>query len=396
MVWFLGVNRDEAKEIVYDKYILYVYIMNAAEKEKPRKVTIEDGGSYRPTPSLNDDEIDLVWYSQKEINKFKVQAARDAGVDLFDIYNESPPSSFDSEREQQLVDVQHSQDEHKHSPNEHKQSPGQYKQSPDQYEQSTPTTPKEDLHMLWPDEQKPSPDTNPSEQGKDSWNVLKKFVMVGDFDSKFEDDATALTDAATCETTHQCSNDFNDFIDPDGREVCQRGLGFHFSRYRRNNRKSIRTSVLTWRDSMDSILLEKDGERDSLPPDKAKEVDDRRHEKSTRILAKLYRKYSKEEQELALWRGKMDYEIAYPQVCSFNTSNVDSNQSMMPSSNESLSIDESIKKRAAGGEENLSHAKSDQNLSGMRNAQSSTVSIKKRGAGNGDRHTSKRRHTLTN
>ena len=367
--------------------------MNAAEKETPRTVTFEDGGSYCPTPSLNDDGINLVWYSQKEINKFKVQAARDAGVELFDIYNESPPSSFDSEREQQLVDVEHS---------EHKQPLGQSKQSLDEYKQSTPTTPKENLHMSWPDEQKSSPDTNPSEQGKESWRVLKKFVMVGDFDSKFEDDATAFTDAATCETTHQCSNDFNDFIDPDGKEVCQRGLGFHFSRHRRNNRKSIRTSVLTWRDSMDSILLEKDEERDSLPPDKAIEVDDRRHEKSTRILAKLYRKYSKEEQELALWRGKMDYEIAYPQVCSVNKSNVDSNQSMMPSSNESLSIDESTKKRVAGGEEKLPHAKSDQNLSGMRNAQSSTESIgatesvKKRDAGNGDRHTSKRRHTLTN
>lgn len=371
----------------------FVDNMNAAPTAEQRKVAFKDGGSHCPTPSLNGDEINLVWYSQREINKFKVQAARDAGVELFDKYNESPPSSFGEESEQQLDDVQH-------SPNEHKQSPDEHKESPDQYKQSTPTTRKEDLHLLWPDEQKPSPDANASEQDKDSWNGFKKFVMMGDFDSEVKDDSTVLTDAAMCVTTHKCSNEYSDFVNPEGIEVCQRGLGFHFSRYRRNERKSVRTSVLTWRDSMDSVLLEKDGKRDSLPPDKAKELDYQRQENSARILSKLYRKYSKEERELALWRGRMDYQIAYPRVyAAAQLPHVESNQTMMPSSHESLSTAESRIRRAAEGEEKLPHAASDQNLS--RTNASPTESIgtsesrKKRGAGNEDHHTSKRRNTLT-
>ena len=139
-----------------------------------------------------------------------------------------------------------------------------------------------------------------------------KFVVVGDFDDKVEDTSIG-TDAATCNTPRKCTNEYNDIITDKGEEICRRGLGFHFSRYRKRQKAWVRSSVLNWYKSIASILLEKDPQRDVLPIDIRQHLDDERHEKSIMMLAKLCSECSKDECQSALWRGTMDYQMAYPE-----------------------------------------------------------------------------------
>lgn len=210
-------------------------------------VEFYDDDSIFIIPKLNDEDKLLLWYNQDEFDRFKTEAARDAGVEIFQ--------------------------------------------------------PNDDFSSLSSDEQACGQNV-----------VVKdysKFVMVGDFDCS--DDGSAKSDAATCSTRRTCTNEYTDTVTSEGEQVCKRGLGFHFSQYRKRYKAFVRSSVLSWYKSMTSLLLEKDAKRDALPIDIVRELDKERREKSILMLAHLYSKCSKDEKEYALWRGKMDYQMAYPE-----------------------------------------------------------------------------------
>lgn len=231
---------------------------------KNNKVEFNDDDSIQITPGLGEDGRH-VWYSRDDFERFKTEAARDAGVKLFHPNDTSPSSNSDT-----LAD----------------------------------------------------------EQETAKVKAINKFVMVGDFDDKLLiGDSSISSEAATCSSPRKCTNEFNDTVTDEGVEVCRRGLGFHFSRYRKRRKAWVRSSVLSWYKKMSSVLLEKDSSRDVLPVDIVEQLDKERQERSVVILSKLYSKCSKEERELALSRGKMDHEMAYPENSYYYFQRTDSTES---------------------------------------------------------------------
>jgi len=231
------------------------------------KVEFNDDDSIHITPGLGEDGRHDVWYSRDDLERFKTEAARDAGVKLFHPNDTSPSSNSDT-----LAD----------------------------------------------------------EQETAKVKAINKFVMVGDFDDKLligDGESSIPSEAATCTSPRKCTNEFNDTVTDEGEEVCRRGLGFHFSRYRKRRKAWVRSSVLSWYKTMSSVLLEKDSSRDVLPLDIVEQLDKERQERSVVILSKLYSKCSKEETELALSRGKMDHEMAYPENSYYQFQGTDSNES---------------------------------------------------------------------
>jgi hypothetical protein len=248
------------------------------------KVEFNDDDSIQITPGLSEDDRWRVWYSRDDFDRFKTEAARDAGVKLFHPNDNSSPSS-----------------------NSDVQADGQ--------EATIATASK-----------------------------ASKFVMFGDFDDKFTEDLSISTDAATCTSRRKCSNEFNDTINDEGEEVCRRGLGFHFSRHRKRHKAWVRASVLAWYKEMSSVLLEKDGSRDVLPRDIVQQLDKERQERSVILLSKLYSKCSKDERQLALSRGKMDHQMAYPENTWDQIQHTNSNESVKSTESDS-------KKRAVDTDE---------------------------------------------
>ena len=220
----------------------------------PKEVAFQDDNSISLAYfGLTDDEKQMIWYTLREIDEFKADAARDACVRLF-------------------------------HPQEMTSSPSSDEQT-DQLEVSAAV------------------------------KHTNKFVMVGNFDDKIiiEEDKTVATDAATCSTPRKCTNEFTHATDNEGADFYMRGLGFHFSRYRKRMKVGSRTSVLKWAKSINAVVLEKDPRRDELPAYLVKQLDKERQEKASLMLAKLSEKHSKEERHTALWRGRMDHQMAYPE-----------------------------------------------------------------------------------
>ena len=217
----------------------------------PKEVAFQDDNSISlDFFGITDDEKQMVWYTLKEIDEFKADAARDACVRLF-------------------------------------------------HPQETTSSPSSDEQTAGHEASLTVKSTN-------------KFVTVGNFDEKIEEDKSIATDAATCSTRRKCTNEFSHMTDTEGTNVYMRGLGFHFSRYRKRTKVAGRTSVLKWAKIMNSIALQKDPIRDKLPLHLVKELDKERREKANMVLAKLSEKCSKEERHRALWRGKLDHQMAYP------------------------------------------------------------------------------------
>jgi hypothetical protein len=215
---------------------------------------------------ITEKEKQRSWYTVEEYNRFKFEAARDAGVGLFNSYAHA----------------------HEHSG-------------------------IQGLHAAT------------------SYRQTHKFVTVGNFDDKYSNDSFSLiTDAATCNTPRKCTNEYNDTIINDREEICKRGLGYHFSRFRKRNKAWTRTTVLIWQKRMGSILLEKDWRRDEMPVNILHQYDAKLNENRHLLLAMLSSKLSCHARQSALWRGKMDHEVAYPEKCeSFFHVNLDGSLSIM-------------------------------------------------------------------
>jgi UDP-2,3-diacylglucosamine pyrophosphatase LpxH len=143
-----------------------------------------------------------------------------------------------------------------------------------------------------------------------------KFVTAGNFDDKYGEDALSLiTNAATCNAPRRCTNEYNDTIINDGDEICKRGLGYHFSRFRKRNKARTRTLVLAWHKKMSLIILENSRKRDKMPVNLSQQDDSKLNENCQRFLAMVSSKCSRYACQSALWRARMDYEVAYPENC---------------------------------------------------------------------------------
>lgn len=208
--------------------------------------------SIAPKHSPTEDEKRRMWYTKEEYDGFKFNAAKNAGVRLFDYF---PP--------------------------EEKQT------STDQ-----PTYPPH------------------------------KFIMLGNFDQK-DNKTSQPTDATIAERKHaashhvpiKCQNEYADTVSSTGDAICKRGLGYHFSRYRKKNRVWTRVMVLTWQKTMRSMTIENGRIQDQVGPSELKlsqKCAIKLNEKSQRLLAVISSKCSRSSRQAALWRGKMDYEIAHP------------------------------------------------------------------------------------
>ena len=164
------------------------------------------------------------------------------------------------------------------------------------------------------------------------------FVLVGSFDGKCDEDTTSSSsnngsnhssDVATAGSNRSSpsgkfynEHEYNDYMKENGQEVCKRGLGYHFSRIRRRNRVMTRSAVVAWQKSMQKesnkqsieklVLQEKlktmsHSSSDTEPLPKAQKT-------QSILLALVSSKCSKVSREEALWRGNIDFRVAYPGV----------------------------------------------------------------------------------
>lgn len=68
---------------------------------KPKKITFRFGYvAIPPSDPISEDEERLLWYTADQCKMFKLEAANDAGVLLFDSFESSSPSSQESSGDQ--------------------------------------------------------------------------------------------------------------------------------------------------------------------------------------------------------------------------------------------------------------------------------------------------------
>lgn len=166
-------------------------------------------------------------------------------------------------------------------------------------------------------------------EGPNAPSTCHKFVMIGNFDkdhkkSSLPTDATVdgrSMHAAKPISHHvpiKCHNEYTDVNTKEG-EVCKRGLGYHFSRHRKRNRVWTRAMILTWQKTMremkveDGRIQEQARHFQQQPLKLSQKCEVKLNEKSQRLLAVVSSKCSRTSRQAALWRGTMDYEMAYPE-----------------------------------------------------------------------------------
>lgn len=164
------------------------------------------------------------------------------------------------------------------------------------------------------------------------------FVLIGSFDGDCDEDNTSSSsnsgsnhssDAATAGSIRSSpsgkfynENEYNDCVSENGQEVCKRGLGYHFSRIRKRNRATTRNAVLAWQTCLQKESNKKRIEQvfqrkmqaspfpsintNSLPSLKTQ---------AHFVIALVSTKCSRVSREEALWRGNIDFRVAYPERC---------------------------------------------------------------------------------
>ncbi len=156
------------------------------------------------------------------------------------------------------------------------------------------------------------------------------FICIGSFDGSCDadtsssssnsnhssDEATAGSKRTSPSGKFYNEHEFNDYIKENGQEVCKRGLGYHFSRIRKSNRVMVRSAVVAWQK-----CLQKESNKKRLE----KVVQRKRwslrnspasiQQTQSIVLASVSSKCSKVSREEALWRGNIDFRVAYPERC---------------------------------------------------------------------------------
>lgn len=240
----------------------------------------EDVDAVTPKHTPNDNEKQLLWYTQEEYDRFKFDAARDAGVHLFDYV----PTSIETHREQG----------------------------------SNATTAYPHKFVML---------GNFDEQEEEALSVATAAAVNR---GRQPTSNHNTKDAASHHVPTKCMNEYNDTVDIDGCQICKRGLGHHFSRLRKRNRVWTRAMVLTWQKTIRSMTLQKGSQQHStsLVEDSLKlsqKCDVKLDYTSQRLLAAVSAKCSRSARLAALWRGKMDQEMvcreSYKESCGLGSYN---------------------------------------------------------------------------
>ena len=173
------------------------------------------------------------------------------------------------------------------------------------------------------------------------------YVLIGSFDGDTDTAAAADRKSSSISNNNDGSNhssdaatagynrsspsgkfynehEYNDYIKANGQMVCKRGLGYHFSRIRKRNRAMTRSAVLAWQKSMEKEANKKridqlvhrkmqasssssgSGMHKSLPTCTS-------NIHSQVVIALVSSKCSRVSREEALWRGNVDFRVAYPE-----------------------------------------------------------------------------------
>eukprot|EP00574_Skeletonema_japonicum_P013120 CAMPEP_0201717744 /NCGR_PEP_ID=MMETSP0593-20130828/3428_1 /ASSEMBLY_ACC=CAM_ASM_000672 /TAXON_ID=267983 /ORGANISM="Skeletonema japonicum, Strain CCMP2506" /LENGTH=376 /DNA_ID=CAMNT_0048207879 /DNA_START=113 /DNA_END=1243 /DNA_ORIENTATION=+ len=164
------------------------------------------------------------------------------------------------------------------------------------------------------------------------------FICIGSFDGSCDvdtsssssscnhssDEATAGSKRTSPSGKFYNEHEFNDYIKENGQEVCKRGLGYHFSRIRKSNRVIVRSAVVAWQKCMqkesNKKRIEKVVQRKmcALPNSSSSRKNLQQLQQTQSIvLASVSSKCSKVSREEALWRGNIDFRVAYPERCQF-------------------------------------------------------------------------------
>mmetsp|Transcript_22179 Transcript_22179/g.28410 ORF Transcript_22179/g.28410 Transcript_22179/m.28410 type:complete len:405 (-) Transcript_22179:73-1287(-) len=161
------------------------------------------------------------------------------------------------------------------------------------------------------------------------------FFCIGSFDGSCDEDTSSSSnsgsnhssDAATAGSSRTSpsgkfynEHEYNDYVKEDGQEVCKRGLGYHFSRIRKRNRVMTRSAVVAWQKCMqkpsNKQRIEKVVQRKMEATSSRKNRPQLQQTQSV-VLASVSTKCSRVSREEALWRGNIDFRVAYPERCRF-------------------------------------------------------------------------------
>ena len=164
-------------------------------------------------------------------------------------------------------------------------------------------------------------------------------ICIGSFDGFYDADSSSSSsggsnhssDAATAGSSRSSpsgkfynEHEYNDYIKENGQEVCKRGLGYHFSRIRKRNRVITRSAVVAWQ-----ACMQKESNKKRIEKVVQRKMWSTPHSTSSRrnpyylqqtqsiVLASVSSKCSKVSREEALWRGNIDFRVAYPERCHF-------------------------------------------------------------------------------
>jgi len=164
------------------------------------------------------------------------------------------------------------------------------------------------------------------------------FFCIGSFDGSCDEDTSSSSnsgsnhssDAATAGSSRTSpsgkfyKHEYNDYMKEDGQEVCKRGLGYHFSRIRKRNRVMTRSAVVAWQKCMqkpsNKQRIEKVVQRKMhATPNLSSSRKNRPQLQQTQsvVLGSVSTKCSRVSREEALWRGNIDFRVAYPERCRF-------------------------------------------------------------------------------
>jgi hypothetical protein len=163
------------------------------------------------------------------------------------------------------------------------------------------------------------------------------FVLIGSFDGKCDEDLSSSSyngsshssSAATCGSNRSSpsgkfynEHEYNDYMKENGQEVCKRGLGYHFSRIRKRHRAMTRSAVVAWQKSIKKESNKQRIERvvqskmQAMPYSSSnRKPVPKIQETQSIVLAMVSTKCSRVSREEALWRGNIDFRVAYPERC---------------------------------------------------------------------------------
>lgn len=97
--------------------------------------------------------------------------------------------------------------------------------------------------------------------------------------------------------------------------ICKRGLGYHFSRSRKKSRIVARSAVVAWQKTLRGDPSNSNSKAPNELPSGVRSDGGTpgRQEKATMMLALVSTKCSRTAREEARWRGDVDFRVAYPE-----------------------------------------------------------------------------------